>query len=253
MEVRLISWTPDPEVLSAAAARQCYSDVSATSILRELTTSDVERLLRRVLSSGHLSVVEHVTFTFAIDGVSRVLTHQLVRHRVGVAFSQQSQRYSTVGDPDLIVPRSMRPNEGLTRRVASVLSAATALYHDLLGLGIAAEDARYVLPQAISTRLVMTANLRALINMYRLDACFRSQWEMRELMRACKREIGTVSQRLASELKIKCFAQGYCDEASMCSELKERMPRRDAIIGEDAALTRNYYARLASSVGEEPA
>jgi flavin-dependent thymidylate synthase len=94
MDVRLVTWTPSPELLAAAAARPCYRDISAVDLLRELSAEEVDHLLDVILTSGHLSVVEHITFTFAIDGVSRVLTHQLVRHRVGVAYSQPSSKVS---------------------------------------------------------------------------------------------------------------------------------------------------------------
>jgi len=109
-----------------------------------------------------------------------------------------------------------------------------------------------VLPQAVATRLVMTVNLRALIQIYRLDACLRSQWEMRHLVNAMKREIRRISPRLAGGLKIKCFAQGYCDEAVMCRELDGRMPRKDALFHAYEQYNHSYYRQLAVSIGEEP-
>jgi thymidylate synthase (FAD) len=251
MNVELIAWTPNPELLAAAAARLCYEDISATNILHSLSGDDVDHLLDAILSSGHLSVVEHITFTFAIDGVSRVLTHQLVRHRVGVAFSQQSQRYARVTGANCIMPRSIQSDPRHAAEAIAIMEAATKLYKQLLDAGVPNEDARYVLPQAIETRLVMTANLRALMQMYRLDACLRSQWEMRYLVNSMKREIRRVSPRLASELKIKCFSQGYCDEAVMCRELESRMPRRDALLHGYEQYTQTFYQQLAVSIGEE--
>lgn len=251
MDVRLITWTPSPELLVAAAARLCYRDISATAILHDLSPEEIDHLLDVILSSGHLSVVEHITFTFSIDGVSRVLTHQLVRHRVGVAFSQQSQRYATVRTAGYITPRTIQDTDDLAAQTTAHMEAGMQLYKALLDAGVPNEDARYVLPQAVATRLVMTANLRALIQMYRLDACFRSQWEMRTLIQSCKRELRRISPRLASELKIKCFAQGYCDEAKMCEELDGRMPRRDTLLSGYEQFTKTDYKRLAQSVGEE--
>lgn len=253
MNVTLICWTPSPELLAAAAARLCYRDTSAISLMESLTASEVEHLLDVVHSSGHLSIVEHITFSFAIDGVSRVLTHQLVRHRVGVAFSQQSQRYATVRDAGHITPASISANGPLSHEYEEAVTSAIDLYTRLLDAGIPNEDARFVLPQAIATRLVMTVNLRALINMYRLDACLRSQWEMRHLMNAMKREIRRVSPRLARELKIKCFAQGFCDEAVMCRELDGRMPRRDSAVRAPGSDAEGFYHALAVSIQEEPA
>lgn len=251
MNVELITWTPNPELLAAAAARLCYEDISAVNILHDLSADDVEHLLDIILSSGHLSVLEHITFTFAIDGVSRVLTHQLVRHRVGVAFSQQSQRYAQVTGASCIMPRSIQTNPRYAAEAMAMMDAATKLYKQLLDTGVPKEDARYILPQAIETRLVMTANFRALLQMYRLDACLRSQWEMRYLVNSMKREIRRVSPRLASELKIKCFLQGYCDEANMCRELEGRMPRKDALLHGYEQYTQADYQQLAVSIGEE--
>ncbi len=190
-------------------------------------------------------------FTFSIDGVSRVLTHQLVRHRVGVAYSQQSQRYAGVEEADCVVPRSIRSDEQLAVEVNIVIQTAMDLYRRLMAAGVPNEDARYVLPQAVATRLVMTVNLRALMQMYRLDACLRSQWEMRHLVNAMKREIRRISPRLASELKIKCFAQGYCDEATMCHELPGGMPRKYALFHAYQQYSQTYYRELAVSIGEE--
>lgn len=251
MHVELVSWTPKPELLAAAAARLCYRDVSAVELLRNLSQPEIDHLLDVILSSGHLSVVEHINFTFAVDGVSRVLTHQLVRHRVGIAFSQQSQRYASVDDAEIVVPRSVGATPELAAEFLAVARAAMGLYRRMLELGIPNEDARFALPQAVATRLVMTVNLRELMHIYRLDACLRSQWEMRALVNAMKREIRRVSPRLAGELKIKCFAQGYCDEAVMCSQLDGKMPRKQAIFHGYQEYTQNYYHDLAVSVGEE--
>ena len=251
MDVRLVTWTPSPELLAAAAARLCYQDISAVDLMRDLSAQEIDHLLNVILSSGHLSVVEHITFTFAIDGVSRVLTHQLVRHRVGVAFSQQSQRYASLAAADCVVPRSIRTNNQLATDVETAMQAGMDLYRQLVQAGVPPEDARYVLPQAVTTRLVMTVNLRALIQIYRLDACLRSQWEMRQLVNAMKREVRRISPRLASELRIKCFAQGYCDEAVMCHELNGRMPRRDALFRAYEQYNQSHYRELAVSIGEE--
>jgi len=227
VEVKLISFTPDPELLAAAAARLCYRDVSAAALMQELGESDVERLLDIVISSGHHSVIEHITFTFAIDGVSRVLTHQLVRHRVGIAFSQQSQRYVSVESAPFVTPRAIRRSETFAVEYAQLMQRCMDLYRRMmLDPTISAEDARFALPQAVETRLVMTANLRQLIHMYAINACFRSQWEFRQLMFAVKAGVRRVSPRLAREMRIKCFASGSCDEEYICNELAGRMPRR---------------------------
>lgn len=228
MKVQLISYTPDPELLMTSAARLCYKDISAIDIRKYLEPGDVESLLTTVIESGHHSVLEHVTFSFALDEVSRVLTHQLVRHRVGIAYSQQSQRYTKLDATGFIIPETIAKSN-LSMVVLVVLKNGLELYEALLFEGVPKEDARYVLPQAIETRLVMTVNARQLIHMYAINACFRSQWEFRDLMNALRREVKTVSPRLAKEMQIKCIAMGYCNEASPCKELGDKMPRKNDV------------------------
>ena len=224
MKVQLISYTPNPELLIAGAARLCYRDISAVEVMKEIH-KDVDSLLGRVISSGHHSVLEHVTFSFALDEVSRVLTHQLVRHRVGIAYSQQSQRYTHLDATGFVVPKSIEISP-LKFKARIAMHESLALYEELVTAGVPKEDARYVLPQAIQTRMVMTVNARQLIHMYAINACFRSQWEFRDSMNALRREVKTVSPRLAKEMKIKCIAMGYCNEASPCKELGDKMPRK---------------------------
>ena len=230
MEVKLISYTANPELLSAAAARLCYRDISAGAILDTLSESEIDRLLDIVTQSGHHSVLEHVTFTFAIDRVSRILTHQLVRHRVGIAFSQQSQRYTRLKDFEYVLPISVS-NRGMSKRFDELVTQCTSFYDEMLEAGVPKEDARFIFNQAISTRIVMTANIRQLIHMYNINACFRSQWEFRELMRLIKVEVRAVSEKFGNEMVIKCFAMGYCNETYICDELKETMPRKEDVQG----------------------
>ena len=224
MEVKLVSYTPDPELLSAAAARLCYRDISAEEILEAMDASDVDQLLDTIIQSGHHSVLEHVTFTFAIDGVSRVLTHQLVRHRVGIAFSQQSQRYTRLENFDYVLPKSMRD---VSERFDDLANQCASFYEEMIEAGIPKEDARFILPQAVSTRILMTANIRQLIHMYAINACFRSQWEFRQLMHLIRYRVKAVSTTFGNEMKIKCVAMGYCNEKYMCKELKDKMPHKD--------------------------
>ncbi len=230
MEITLINYSPNPELMGAAAARLCRKDISAKDIMRHMSMDDITALLDVVTSSGHLSVLEHINFSFAIDGVSRVLTHQLVRHRVGIAFSQQSQRYTDVSENTYITPRSIENDSDLAENYKRLMEACFAFYRDMQKRSVPNEDARFILPQAVVTRLIMTVNMRQLLNMYNLDACLRSQWEIREFVNAIKSEIDKVSPRLAGEMKIKCFRMGYCDEKMMCEPLKDKMPRKEDII-----------------------
>lgn len=241
MDVKLVEFTAEPEILIAASARLCYTDRSAINLLEELSQNDIDRLLDTIISSGHHSVLEHVNFTFALNGLSRVLTHQLVRHRVGIAFSQQSQRYADVSNAGYVTPPLINKKNELKDKYEKLVNDCFELFSLLQENGIPNEDSRFILPQCISTRMVMTVNLRQIIHMYSINACLRSQWEIRKLMAKIKNEIHNVSPRLAKELKIKCFQMGYCDEKYMCDELKGRMPRQRDVMNAYRKENKDFY------------
>lgn len=221
MRVRLVRYTPDPELTIAAAARLCYSNISGAEILQNIKRPAVERLLRQVISSGHLSTLEHASFTFAIDGLSRAASHQLVRHRLA-SFSQQSQRWVTLREPEYVIPPSVIGREELTKAYEAAVQAAFELYHQLRKAGIPAEDARYVLPNATCTRLVMTMNARELVHVASIRLCTRAQWEIRQLFELIKEEVTNVAPIIGEHLRPKCETMGYCNEAETCG----RMPRK---------------------------
>lgn len=232
MQVKLINFTPHPELTCAAAARLCYSQVSAAQIMEEMGEDRIKRLLEMVIASGHHSTIEHVSFTFAIDGISRACSHQLVRHRIGVSFDQQSQRYVDMSAPEYVVPPSIAADEDFAQCFREGMEAAFKLYRDLVEAGIPKEDARFVLPNAAATRLVMTVNFRELMHIASIRLCFRAQWEIRKLAQLCKREVERVSPYLASKLLVKCLAQGYCDEFEQCQELAGVIPKKEEVLKE---------------------
>ncbi|MDY6917442.1 MAG: FAD-dependent thymidylate synthase [Chloroflexota bacterium] len=215
MNVVLISHTPDPERTIAAAGRVSSSPASVAELLEKLTPERVERLISHLIGSGHLSVLEHASFTFAIEGVSRVTSHQLVRHRMA-SYTQQSQRYVSLRDFEYVTPATISSSPEFTERYREAIEAAHCLYIEMLDAGIPAEDARYVLPNAAETRLVMTMNARELVHACSLRLCLRAQWEIVELFERIKAEVEKVAPRIAAELKPKCYRLGYCDEAESC-------------------------------------
>ena len=215
VNVALISHTPDPERTIAAAARVSTSPADISQLMQKLTPQAVDRLLTRLISSGHLSPFEHASFTFAIEGISRVTSHQLVRHRMA-SYTQRSQRYVSVKDFNYITPAAISAKPDLAARYQEMVRAAHSLYLEMLDAGIPAEDARYVLPQAAETKLVMTMNARELIHVCSLRLCLRAQWEIVELFEKVKAEVQKVAPRLGAELKPKCYRLGYCDEAESC-------------------------------------
>ena len=200
------------------ACRTCYSELPPEEIFRKATAGEIDvakmqRLINGVIESGHGSTIEHVVFTFGITGVSRTLSHQLVRHRAGVAFDQQSQRYVTFKKAATMLPQTIAEADPAIRaEYEEQIEGAMSLYGDLVGAGIPGEDARFVFPNATRTNLVMTTNLRALIHMSGLRLCTMAQWEIRRLFQLIRHEIFQVSPFLGSFLAPKCVALGYCDE-----------------------------------------
>lgn len=166
MKVSLVRATVNPELLAGEAAAMCYNGKNPM------------RSLNIAMEGGHESILEHASFTFQIEGVSRVLLSQLTRHRLA-SFSVQSQRY--VGaNLDVVIPETMK-NPELREDILTVLEAVEHLYNKAIGLGVPAEDARYMTLQAGKTRLMMTMNARELRHFLALRECSRAQWEIREL------------------------------------------------------------------------
>ena len=200
------------------ACRTCYSELEPDEIFTRATTGQVpiekqQALIKKVIESGHGSTIEHIVFTFGISGVTRTLSHQLVRHRAGVAFDQQSQRYVNYKKPSYMVPGSLTDADPELRDMfVTELDDSLELYGKLLEAGVPGEDARFIMPNATRTNLIMTTNLRALIHMSGLRLCTMAQWEIRRLFQLIRHEIFQVSPFLGSFLAPKCVPLGYCDE-----------------------------------------
>ncbi|CAN5468895.1 hypothetical protein BH20CHL7_BH20CHL7_12880 [soil metagenome] len=229
------------------ACRACYSEDPPESIFRRAVDGDfdptkMQKLISSVIESGHGSTIEHIVFTFAITGVSRTLSHQLVRHRAGVAFDQQSQRYVKFKGAATMLPHSIAEGEPeLRERYEAQVDGALGLYGEMLGAGLPGEDARFIFPNATRTNLVMTTNLRALIHMSGLRLCTMAQWEIRRLFQLIRHEIFAVSPFLGSFLAPKCVPLGYCDEFNNRDEHCPIRPKKDRVRGawaERAAVAR---------------
>lgn len=216
MEVTLLTYTPEPDETAAAAARICYSDLTGAELLAREEAKLSETLIEKLRLSGHLSTFEHVSFTFAIDGISRVASHQLVRHRIA-SFSQQSQRYVKMNEPAaVVIPPSVSGNPEAESLFCAQAEAAYSTYKKLTEMGIPAEDARFLLPHGWETHLVMTMNARELLHFFNLRLCRRAQWEIRELARRMLilcREAAPVLFRTAGP---SCAVLGKCGEAHPC-------------------------------------
>jgi thymidylate synthase (FAD) len=219
------------------ACRTCYSELAPDDIFERAADGRIplekqRELIGRVIESGHGSTIEHVVFTFAITGVSRTLSHQLVRHRAGVSFDQQSQRYVSFkkGVTTMLPGTIAEADPELRTRYETQVEGALELYSEMIEAGIPGEDARFVFPNATRTNLVMTANLRALIHMAGLRLCTMAQWEIRRLFQLIRHEVFAVSPFLGSFLAPKCVALGYCDEAGNRDEHCPIRPHKDTVL-----------------------
>jgi len=213
MRVTLISHTPEPEKTVAAAARLCYSSSGIDALLDKLDEQKAADLIKKLLSMGHESPFEHVTFTFGIEGVSRNLTHQLVRHRIA-SYSQKSQRYVSESNFAYIIPPSIAKNKDALRLYQQKMQELQEAYNELAKM-VPKEDARYVLPGACETKIIATFNARSLFNFFAHRCCNRAQWEIRSLANEMLRLVRSVAPNLFSKAGPTCVTEGICYEGEM--------------------------------------
>lgn len=219
MQVKLLRYTPEPEKTVAMSARLCYSPIGAAQLEEKITDEQAAKLVRKLVEMGHFSTLEHVSFTFAIEGVSRVLTHQLVRHRIA-SYSQQSQRYVKEHDFETIMPLSIAARPAEREKFEKLMSEIRNLYTEWTEMGIPAEDARYILPNAAETKIVVTMNVRSLYNFFSLRCCSRAQWEIRALADKMLAEVKEVAPVLFEKAGPSCVTNGICTEGTMtCGRL----------------------------------
>lgn len=221
MKVKILAHTPEPEKLIAAAAKLCYSSSPVDEIMDNLTDEAVEKFLTKLVDMGHESPIEHVSFTFMIDGVSRALSHQLVRHRIA-SYSQKSQRYVSESEFDYVVPPEIAKHDVLARDYESSMIYLEDCYgvfvRNLMKIGRtkeqAQEDARYLLPNACATSIVCTMNVRTLLHFFNKRCCNRAQWEIRAMAEEMLRQCREVAPILFKNAGAPCI-KGNCPEGSM--------------------------------------
>jgi len=204
MEVELIAYTPEPDIIAAAAALLTHSK-SDFGDLKNIDREKLRKILRAVIDMGHTSVVEHAYFTFAISGVSRALTHQLVRHRIA-SYSQQSQRY-VEQEKEYIVPQSIEKN--FKKEYEEMMKKIWEFY-DMLKEKVPVEDARYVLPNASATRIVVSMNARSLLNFFELRCCLHAQWEIRKLAWKMLKLVREVAPTIFEKAGPPCKTKHIC-------------------------------------------
>ena len=244
MKVELLAYTPDADKLVAAAAKLCYAQSDIDSLLDNLTPEKTEAFLDKLMSLGHESPVEHASFTFGIEGVSRTLLAQLTRHRIA-SFSVQSQRYVSKSGFSYVTPPEIEQCPEAKEVYLANMRRCAEDYDALRNLLIekhtktfmaegksleaaksmaekkANEDARFVLPGACDTRIIMTMNTRSLYNFFRLRCCNRAQWEIREMAWLMLEQVQKVSPLLFRNAGPACVS-GACSEAGMtCGKARE--------------------------------
>lgn len=226
MQVKLINYTPEPDKTVAAAAKLCYSPVGAENLLEDTNEEEVTRFVAMLVKLGHWSPIEHVSFTFAVEGVSRAMSHQLVRHRIA-SYSQQSQRYVKLDDFEYILPPSVQNNPEARAIYNQTMDYLKESYGKLCNL-VHHEDARYVLPNACETKVVMTFNARSLYNFFQHRCCERAQWEIRKLANIMLTEVRKVAPVLFAKAGPTCITENVCHEGSMsCGKIEKIIKNRE--------------------------
>lgn len=228
LKVTLLKFTPDPEKAVTLAARLCYSDTDIASLEEKVEGTSHERLLKKIIKLGHLSVLEHASFTFGVEGISRATTHQLVRHRIA-SYSQQSQRYVAFKDRlDYVIPPSIEARPHLRRRFVEIVESIFDIYKTMIEEGVPAEDARYILPNATETKIIVTMNARELLHFFSLRCCERAQWEIRAMAKRMLSLVKKVAPLIFEDAGPGCV-RGKCPEGEMTcgrpDEIREEFKR----------------------------
>lgn len=219
LKVLLLNHSPDPDQTVAVAAKLCYSPSTVENIREKISRTEISAFIKKIIEMGHLSPVEHASFTFAVEGISRVCSHQLVRHRLA-SYSQQSQRYVGMDKGfSYIIPPSIEEDFELKERYISFMEEVQKFYNYLVEkfkrkgkTGESAyEDARFVLPNATETKLIITMNARELLHFFTQRLCLRAQWEIRNMALEMLKIVKKVAPIIFSSAGPPCL-RGRCPE-----------------------------------------
>lgn len=205
MKVGLMAWTQHAEFICYLASKTCRSNDGPMKMLHEYfdDSYDVEEHLRARIKEGHLSILEHCAFTFGIEGISRICSHQLVRHRIGCSYSQQSQRHTT---PDtFMIPPSVAMIKNSHKSIQTYIENISDFYDYLVDQGIEMEDARYFLPGASVTNIVVTMNGRSLRHFFDLRLKHPAQWEIRELANRMLSEVKRIAPVMFEDYEVELY------------------------------------------------
>jgi len=215
LKIKLLRYTADAELLCGTAALTSTKSGSPSEILEKMNMETAKRIIKRVTGYGHVSVIEHASFTFSIEGVSRVLTHQLIRHRIA-SYMQQSQRFVAYNTLEkYVTPPSILEHMEAKKIFDETLEKISETYQKLLKLGIKKEDARFILPNAAKTNIIVTMNARELHHFFNLRCCTRSQWEIREVAIEMLKQAKKTAPALFENAGPSCVELGYCPEGKI--------------------------------------
>ena len=255
MKVELIAYTPNPDYVVAMSAKLCYSKVGVSDIREGLDDENVEKFISHLTSIGHESPVEHISFTFAIEGISRTCTHQLVRHRIA-SYSQQSQRYVKLNQFEYIIPPQIENNEKAKKIFIKSMIEDQKAYDEIVNVLIednikiylnqgydekkaksmaekkSIEDARYVFPNACETKIVVTMNARTMLNFFEHRLCERAQWEIKEMAYLMLEQVKKVSPHIFKNSGPSCVSKSKCKEGDMSCRHPEIPKERITCINE---------------------
>ncbi|MBR6336177.1 MAG: FAD-dependent thymidylate synthase [Ruminococcus sp.] len=257
MKVTLITHTPEPEKVIATAAKLCYASADIDTLMDGLTPEKIDSFLDMLTNIGHESPIEHVTFTFGIEGVSRSLLAQITRHRIA-SFSVQSQRYVEESKFEFVTPPEIAADEDAIKLYNEQMRSAIDSYNKLADIlkekhfktfteqgddektarrkaqKKAIEDARFVLPNACATKMLVTMNARSLMNFFSLRCCNRAQWEIHELADRMLKLCVEAAPTLFAKAGPSCVRTGRCGEGGMtCGSFKEVVAKYKELKGQE--------------------
>ncbi|MEA1993305.1 MAG: FAD-dependent thymidylate synthase [Euryarchaeota archaeon] len=224
MNVKLLTCTENPDKVCAMTAYVSTSKRPLSEFSKMWTEKDTEKWIKIVLERGHTSVLEHASFTFSLEGISRVCTHQLVRHRLA-SYCQQSLRRITPSKKSFKLPETVKKSKEW-KKVSNILEDLYDAYSSLTKEDVPAGDARFILPMGITTNLLVTMNCRELHDVFfPLRCCTKAQWEIREvawkMLEICKKKAPLIFKDVGP----RCKKLGYCPEGEPCEEFKKYVKR----------------------------
>ncbi len=229
LKVILLEHTPNPEAVVAMAAKLCYSPSDIEALKEKTAAKDQKQFVEKLMEIGHMSPIEHASFTFAVEGISRACSHQLVRHRLA-SYSQQSQRYvSEEAGFDFIIPPSIKKDSELARYFRDFMNKAQEAYSHIVSRlnekGLKGEeanqDARFILPNACETKIIITMNARELLHFFKQRCCNRAQWEIRSMAINMLRLVSRTAPAIFRNAGPGCL-KGKCPEGDYtCGKMKE--------------------------------